>query len=139
MVEAKLRSVTSAAAAGKNAAATAAVDGASVDDCIALLDVCANYNPIEDAKLVLQQMAKTRVKSLKIQEVENLCKAAMEKLAPRKQQLKNEEGEFRRQVVAEVYDARDDFFEAIQVLKQIEYEGDCFEEKIDDWLNIATY
>ena len=38
-----------------------------------------------------------------------------------------------------VYDVRDDFYEAVLVLEQIEYDGDMFEEKIDDWLNIATY
>ena len=29
--------------------------------------------------------------------------------------------------------------EAVAVLEKIEYDGDCFEEKIDDWLNVATY
>ena len=41
--------------------------------------------------------------------------------------------------MVDVYDARDDFFEAIEALKAISYEGDSFEDKIEDWLNIATY
>ena len=45
---------------------------------------------------------------------------------------------FRRAIV-EVYDARDDFYEAIQVLLGVQYEGDSFEEKIEDWLNLVTY
>lgn len=44
-----------------------------------------------------------------------------------------------RRALVDVYDARDDFYEAFQVLKEIVYEGDCFEEKIEDWLNLATY
>ena len=42
MVEAKVRSVTGAAAAGKAAAVADCVLNASVADCIALLDVCTN-------------------------------------------------------------------------------------------------
>ena len=49
-----------------------------------------------------------------------------------------EDSMFRRGVV-DVYDARDDFDNAIRVLKGIMYDGDCFEEKIEDWLNLATY
>lgn len=45
---------------------------------------------------------------------------------------------FRRALV-DVYDARDDFYEAIETLKGISYDGDCYEDKIEDWLNTATY
>ena len=38
-----------------------------------------------------------------------------------------------------MYDARDDFYEAVQVLLGITYEGDAYEEKIEDWLNLVTY
>ena len=62
----------------------------------------------------------------------------MQKIAPRKQFFIKEDAMFRRGIV-EVYDARDDFYEAVQVMKEIGYEGDCFEEKIEDWLNQATY
>ena len=85
MVEAKVRSVTGAAAAGKAAAVADCVGNASVADCIALLDVCSNeQTPIQDAKLLLSEMAKKRLNDFKNQEVEDVCKAAMEKLAPRK-------------------------------------------------------
>jgi len=29
--------------------------------------------------------------------------------------------------------------EAIDILKGVQYEGDCYEEKIQDWLDIAAY
>lgn len=72
-------------------------------------------------------------------QVEQLDKTALEKLESRKQFFKNEEADFRRQLVNSVYDVRDDFYEAVLALEKIEYEGDMYEEKIDDWLNIAAY
>ena len=38
-----------------------------------------------------------------------------------------------------VYDLQDKLYDAIQVLKDIHYDGDCYEAKISDWLDIAAY
>ena len=44
-----------------------------------------------------------------------------------------------RRVLVGIYDLRDEFMDAIDILKVITYEGDAYEDKIEDWLNIATY
>ena len=93
---------------------------------------------IQDAKPVLEAIAKVKVPKLKNDECVAVCEAAMSKLEPRKQFFAKEDALFRRGMV-EVYDARDDFYEAVQMLKGITYDGDCYEEKIEDWLNLATY
>ena len=67
-----------------------------------------------------------------------VCGVAMEKLAARKQFFMREDALFRR-AVSDVYEAKNDIYSCIQVLKDINYDGDCYEEKIDDWLSLAAY
>lgn len=47
-----------------------------------------------------------------------------------------EEALFRR-LIAEIYEANNDLYSANEQLKEIYYDEDCFEEKIDDYLRVA--
>lgn len=68
----------------------------------------------------------------------SVSKAFIEKLAGRKQFFAKEDAEVRRALVG-VYDLQNKLYEAILVLKDIVYDGDSYEEKISDWLDIAAY
>lgn len=139
MVEAKLQEVFRVGANERPAAIAALVTEASAADLISIIGVVASEQAsIQDAKPVLEAIAKTKVPKLKNDDCIAVCEAAMSKLEPRKQFFAKEDALFRRGMV-DVYDARDDFYEAVQMLKGITYDGDCYEEKIEDWLNLATY
>ena len=99
--------------------------------------VASEATSIQDAKPILEALTKDLAK-FKNEDTIAICSAAIEALGPRKQFFIKEDALFRRGVV-DVYDARDDFDNAIKVLKGISYDGDCYEEKIEDWLNLATY
>lgn len=38
-----------------------------------------------------------------------------------------------------MHEAREDFYESVQVLLGITYDGDAYEEKIEDWLNLVAF
>jgi hypothetical protein len=84
----------------------------------------------------------------------NTCKFAITTLAPRAQFFYSEDAKFRRELAA-VTSARDDPWEAINLMKQIRYEPIHNEtnefdsagpqelaqkkEKVDDYLTLAEY
>ena len=139
MVEAKLQAVLSAPAAQKAAALDALFAGVTANDIKTMLDTLTSEQiSMADAKPVLVAISAKGLASFQNDDCVALCNYAMEKFAPRKQFFTKEDAAFRRAVV-DVYDARDDFYEAVEALKGIQYEGDCYDDKIEDWLNIATY
>ena len=139
MAQAKLSAVQSAAPNGKVQAAKTSFAAATGAELIQLATLLGNESTgIQDVKPVLTAISQDVIPKLKNDDCIAACKALLEKLGARRQFIAKEEAMIRRCLV-DVYDAKDDFYEAVLVLKEIIYDGDCYEEKIDDWSNIAAY
>ena len=85
-MEAKLRSVQQAPAAGKAAAAEAAVHIATVADLVALADLLASEaTGVNDGKPILEAVCKVALPKLKNDDCVAVCKTFVTKLESRKQ------------------------------------------------------
>ena len=80
MVEAKLQEVLRSAPAQKGAATTALLTNATAPDLIAMISILASeQTSIQDAKPILEAMAKEKVPKLKNDDTIAVCNATMER------------------------------------------------------------